>query len=170
VRRAPRAEIGGGVSPNGKSSIAVLGMGNLIYSDDGAGLRAFYRLEKDPRLPPGVDLVDGSAAGLPAVSLLENADRLLILDAVNVGVAPGTVVRLVPKDLNGLRGGAEAHQLGVLDLIMALRIMGRAPREITLLGIQADSIALGTELTPAVESGLDRLVSESLRLLTEWAA
>jgi hydrogenase maturation protease len=157
------------VSADGRPVIAVLGMGNLIYSDDGAGLRALYRLEKDPRLPRGVDLVDGSATGLPLVSLLESADRLLILDAVNVGVEPGTLVRLGPGDLRGVRGGADAHQLGVPDLITALRIMGKAPREITLLGIQADSIALGTELTPAVETGLDRLVTESLRLLAEWA-
>jgi hydrogenase maturation protease len=170
VRGAQAAESGGDVSANGKPAIAILGMGNLIYSDDGAGLRAFYRLEKDPRLPAGVDLVDGSAAGLPAVSLLECADRLLILDAVNVGAEPGTVVRLGPEQLKGLPGGAEAHQLGVSDLITALRLMGKTPREIILLGIQADSIALGTDLTPAVESGLERLVTESLRLLAEWAA
>lgn len=145
-------------------------IGNLIYSDDGAGLRALWQLEKDPRLPSGVDLVDGSAVGLPVVSLVENADRLLILDAVHVGAEPGAVVRLGDDDLRGIPGGAHAHQLGVPDLILALRVMGKMSRELVLLGIQADSIALGTQLTPAVECGLTRLVSESIRLLVEWTA
>jgi hydrogenase maturation protease len=153
-----------------RPAVTVLGIGNLIYSDDGAGLRALWQLEKDPRLPSGVDLVDGSAAGLPVVSLVERAERLLILDAVHVGAEPGTVVRLGEDDLRDVPGGAYAHQLGVQDLLSALRIMGKTPRELVLLGIQADSIALGTDLTPAVESGLDRLVSESIRLLVEWTA
>jgi hydrogenase maturation protease len=153
-----------------RASVAVLGMGNLIYSDDGAGLRALWTLEKDPRLPAGVDLVDGSLAGLPVVSLVGNAERLLILDAVYVGAEPGTVVRLGDDDLRGILGGADVHQLGVPDLISALRLMGKMPREMVLLGIQADSVALGTELTPAVASGLPRLISESLSLLSEWTA
>lgn len=151
-----------------RASVAVLGLGNLIYSDDGAGLRALWALEKDPRLPPGVNLVDGSIAGLPVVSLIGRAERLLILDAVHVGAEPGTIVRLGQDDLRELPGGAYAHDVGVSDLISVLRLMGNAPREVVLLGIQADSLAIGTELTPAVESGLPRLVSESLRLLAEW--
>ncbi len=151
-----------------RPAVAVLGMGNLIYSDDGAGLRALRQLEKDPALPAGVDIVDGSAAGLPVVNLIENAERLLILDAVHVGAVPGTVVRLDDSDLKEISGGAHVHELGVSDLISALRLMGKMPRQMVLLGIQADSIALGTELTPAVESGLPRLVSESLSLLAEW--
>ena len=152
----------------GEPSIAVLGMGNLIYSDDGAGLRALWRLDKDPRLPRQVELVDGSGSGLPLVSRLAGAERLLILDAVYIGAPPGTVVRLGEEDLRGLSGGAHVHELGIPDLISALRLMGRMPRETVLLGIQAESVALGTELSPAVESGLGRLVSESLRLLAEW--
>ncbi len=151
-----------------RASVTVLGMGNLIYSDDGAGLRALWELEKDPRLPPGVNLVDGSIAGLPIISLIGNAERLLILDAVYVGATPGTVVRVGDKDLKAIPGGAQVHELGVSDLISALRLMDRMPRELVLLGIQADSVAIGTKLTPAVESGLPRLVSESLNLLAEW--
>jgi len=151
-----------------RSSVAVLGMGNLIYSDDGAGLRALWEIEKHPGLPSGVMIVDASAAGLPVLSLIENAERLLILDAVHIGARPGTVVRLGDEDLRTFQGGAFAHDLGIPDLISALRLMGKGPREMVFLGIQADSIALGTKLTPAVESGLPRLISESLSQLAEW--
>ena len=74
------------------------------------------------------------------------------------------------SDLDEISGGIHVHQLGIPDLLSALRLMGKMPREMVILGIQADSIALGTELTPAVESGLRRLVSESLSLLAEWTA
>lgn len=154
--------------PDGGRAVAVLGMGNLIYSDDGAGLRALWALEKAPGLPPGVELVDGSAAGLPVIGLIEKAERLLILDAVHIGAEPGAVVRLGEEDLREISGGAHVHELGLPDLVSALRLLGRMPEQLVLLGIQAESVALGTELTPAVEAGLPRLVAESLRLLADW--
>ena len=104
MRGPAGAQIGGGMNGEQRPAVAVLGMGNLIYSDDGAGLRALRQLEKDPALPAGVDIVDGSAAGLPVVNLIENAERLLILDAVHVGAVPGTVVRLDDSDLKEISG------------------------------------------------------------------
>jgi len=168
VRRRTGAAEGSGMNPDGGGAVAVLGMGNLIYSDDGAGLRALWALEKDPGLPPGVDLVDGSAAGLPVISLIEKAERLLVLDAVNVGAEPGAVIKLGEGDLREISGGAHVHELGLPDLVSALRLLGRMPEQLVLLGIQAGSVALGTELTPAVEAGIPRLVAESLGLLAEW--
>jgi hydrogenase maturation protease len=151
------------------ASLAVLGIGNLIYSDDGAGLEALRRLENDPRLPAGVRFIDASAGGLEVAARIGCASRLLILDAVDVGAVPGTVVRLTGDQLSGLPAGACVHRLGISDLLSVLRLTERMPEEVILLGVQPASIALGTVLSPAVESGVRRVAAEALAQIAEWA-
>ena len=148
--------------------IAVLGLGNLIYSDDGAGLEALRRLAGSPSLPRGVDLIDGGLGGLEIAVRLEDAARVIILDAVDVGAPPGTVVRMSVDGLDGLPAGGAVHQLNIADLLSVLRLMGRPPKAMVLLGIQPQTLALGAFLSPAVESGLPRLVEAGLRQIAEW--
>jgi hydrogenase maturation protease len=148
--------------------VAVLGIGNLIYSDDGAGVAALHRLAQDARLPPGVRLVDGSLSGLDTAARIGRTSRLLILDAVDVGAAPGTVVRMTAEELAGLPASPEVHRLGLADLLSVLRLTDRMPAEVVLLGIQPASIAIGTFLSPTAERGVEGLVAESLGLLSRW--
>lgn|GEM_PF-303606 len=148
--------------------IAVLGLGNLIYSDDGAGLEALRRLAGHPTLPEGIDLIDGGLGGLEIAALLEDVSRLIILDAVDVGAAPGTVARMTVDRLEGLPSGGAVHQLNIADLLSVLRLMGRMPEIVVLLGIQPETLGLGAFLSPAVESGLPGLVEASLRQIAEW--
>jgi hydrogenase maturation protease len=150
-------------------SIAVLGIGNLIYSDDGAGLEALRRLENGPRLPAGVRFIDASSGGLEVAARIGRVSHLLILDAVDVGAIPGTVVRLTDDQLIGLPAGATVHRLGISELLSVLRLLDKMPEEVVLLGIQPASIALGTILSPAVESGVRHLVAEGLAQIAEWA-
>ncbi len=147
---------------------AVLGLGNEIFSDDGTGIAALRLLGSTGRLPAGTILVDGSLFGLEAAALVAGARRLVILDAVETGAAPGTVVRLEGDGLTGMRGGATVHKLGISDLLAALALMGKSPTEVVLLGIQPASVALGVGLTPAVAASLDGLVLACLRQLEEW--
>jgi hydrogenase maturation protease len=152
-----------------QAAAVVLGMGNLIYSDDGAGLEALSRLGRDPRLPEGVELVDGSLGGLEVAARIGRVSRLLILDAVDVGADPGTVVRMTGPQLEGLPGAAGVHRLGIPDLLSVLRLTGWMPEEVVLLGVQPASIALGTSLSPAVESAVGHIVAGSLAQLARWA-
>jgi hydrogenase maturation protease len=148
--------------------IKVLGLGNLLYSDDGAGVAALDRLRGHPALPQGVGFVDGGLFGTQVVSLIENASRLLILDAVDVGAPAGTVVRMTGEELEGLPRGLGAHEFGAPDILSLLKLRDRVPDEVVLLGIQPASIELGARLSPEVESGLGRLVAAGLRQLGRW--
>src|SRR5512136_298978 len=105
------------MSDAGRGPTIVVGVGNLILSDDGAGLKALHRLEKDPRLPPGVEIIDGSILGMDIIALVRNAARLLFLDAVDVGAAPGTVVRLEGEEILRLPSGTSAHDIGISGLL-----------------------------------------------------
>jgi hydrogenase maturation protease len=166
-------EIGPGQGPvtrDEEAPLAVLGMGNLLYSDDGAGLEALARLGRERRLPAGVIFVDGSLGGLEVAARIGRPSRLLILDAVDVGVVPGTVVRMDGPELAGLPRASGVHRLGVSDVLDVLRLTGRMPDEVVLLGIQPASIELGTRFTPEVESAVGRLVAESLAQIARWTA
>src|SRR5579884_1507862 len=144
-------------------STMILGLGNLILSDDGLGVRALRRLMDDPRLPPDVVLVDGGTLGLELLSLAAGSERLIVLDAVDHGRPPGSAIRLSGAELGGLPGGGSVHQLGLIDLLHALRLLGQEPAEVVLLGLQPERITLGTELTARVAAALDELVEAAVR-------
>jgi len=154
--------------PTVRRPIQVLALGNLLYSDDGAGIVALERLRGHPRLSDDVDLVDGGLLGTQVVSLIEDASRLLVLDAVDVGAAAGAIVRMLRNDLEHLPQGLGAHEFGISDLLFLLKLRGKIPADVVLLGIQPLSIDLGVRLSPEVEAGVNRLIFASIRQLDRW--
>ena len=95
----------------------VLGLGNLVHTDDGVGVHAIQRLQRDERVPHGVVLMDGGTQGLSLLPHISGHSRIIVIDAVDVGSAPGTVLRLEGKTLDGLPGKPSVHQLGFADLM-----------------------------------------------------
>jgi hydrogenase maturation protease len=148
----------------------VLGLGNLILSDEGVGVKAIRRLVSDARVPANVTLVDGGTLGLELLSYAAEAEHLLLIDAVDVSREPGTVVRFDQAALKGLPGGATMHQVGAADLLSTMYLMGHEPAAIVLLGVQPASTNLGVDLTPPVEAALDRLVDAAIAELTRWGS
>jgi len=151
------------------SKTVVLGLGNLIRSDDAIGLFGLSHLQQDTRLPVDVRLVEGGTKGLELVPYICDASRLLVLDAVDVGGTPGTVSRIVGKELRSLPGNASVHELALADLLNALRIMGQEPQEVVLLGVQPQNTELGTELSTPAEQALPTLVEAALSELSRWS-
>lgn len=147
----------------------VLGLGNLVHSDDGLGVHAIQTLQRDARVPSDVTLMDGGTQGLALLPHISPFERLLVIDALDVGESPGTLVRLEGPALKHLPGKASVHQLGFADLLVALDLLGELPEEIVLLGIQPLSIEWGVDLTPPVREALDRLPELVIDQLLEWA-
>ncbi|HUZ78351.1 MAG TPA: hydrogenase maturation protease [Chloroflexota bacterium] len=143
-------------------AVVVLGLGNIIMSDEGVGVHVIRRLLDDPRLPAGARLVDGGTLGLELLSVASGADVLIVVDAVDLDLAPGSVVRLGAAELFEMDRGASAHQLGVADLLSALRMLGAEPANVVLLGVQPKQVGLGTELSAEIEAALDPLVDQVL--------
>ena len=150
------------------SDTVVIGVGNTILSDEGVGVHAARLLESDPRVPAGVTILDGGTLGLELVAYASDASRILILDAMNSGKAPGTLARMTGKDLLATTAGRSVHQLGVADLIAALFLMSNGPQEIIVLGVQPANTDWGTSLSPEVEAALGPLVDASVAQLALW--
>ena len=91
-----------------------------------------------------------------------------MIDALDVGEAPGTLLRLEGKALRNLPGKASVHQLGFADLMVALELLGESPEEIVLLGVQPLSMEWGTEVTPKVHEALERLPDLVIEQLLVW--
>ena len=105
----------------------VLGLGNLVHSDDGVGVHAIHRLQRDSRVPSAVVLLDGGTQGLSLLPHISGFERLLVIDAVDVGQPAGTLIRLEGNALEKLPGKPSVHQLGFEDLMIALQLLGDSP-------------------------------------------
>ncbi len=147
----------------------VLGLGNILHGDDGAGAQAISRLRSDPRVPAYVSLVEGGTLGLELLPHVWDCTRLIVIDAVDVGEPPGTLVRMSGEQLNSLPGNSSVHQLGVSDLLVALRMLADRQPEVVLLGVQPGSTDWSCELSPPVAAALDYLVEASIRELQAQA-
>jgi hydrogenase maturation protease len=139
--------------------IVVLGLGNVLRRDEGLGIRALQRLQERYALSREVQLVDGGTLGLELLAYLEDARRLLVLDAALTEGPPGTLIRLAGDDVPAFLGmRSSPHEIGLADLLAVLRLRGCEPEEVIVLGMQPEVIELGWELSPTVSARLDLLV------------
>ena len=149
-------------------NVAVLGLGNLMLTDDGVGIHAIRMLSVDSRLPRSVQTIEGGTLGLDLLHSLQGVTHLLAVDAVDTGAAPGTLSRFVDAELNDLPIAKSVHLLGFSDLLGSLRLLDDAPLEVVLLGTQPESTDWGVTLSPVVDAALPDLVDAALDQLSYW--
>jgi hydrogenase maturation protease len=149
--------------------ILVLGIGNLVMSDDGIGVRAVQALAERCRFPETVTVLDGGTLGLDLLPRIGEAGRLLIVDAVESGAAPGTLVRLQGSEIPvALETRLSPHQMGLKDLLSVASLLGQVPQEMVLWGVQPERLDMALELSPAVEAQLEPLVEKLIMELAAW--
>jgi hydrogenase maturation protease len=147
----------------------VLGIGNLIMTDDGIGVRVVHELTRRYQFPPEVTVLDGGTLGLDLLPYLEGVARLLIIDAVLVGEAPGTVVRMTDDQIPAVFATKlSPHQMGLQDLLAVAELLGHRPADMVLLGVQPEDIELGDGLSPRVAITLEPIIASCLVELAAW--
>lgn len=149
-------------------STLVLGLGNLVHSDDGAGVHAIHRLQKDERVPADVVLIDGGTQGLSLLPHISGFRRMLVIDAVDAGEAPGTLLRVEGRALENMPGKPSVHQLGFADLMVTMKLLGDVPEEIVVLGVQPESTEWSVELSASVAKTMDSLIDAAIMQLHSW--
>ncbi|SFB03399.1 HyaD/HybD family hydrogenase maturation endopeptidase [Azotobacter beijerinckii] len=155
-----------GSSPN----ILILGIGNLLWADEGFGVRCVELLNARYRFPDGVRLMDGGTQGIYLVQHVQQADCLIVFDAVDYGLAPGTlkIVRddEVPKFMGAKR--MSLHQTGFQDVLALAEFTGAYPRELLLVGVQpAELEDFGGSLREPVRAQLEPALAIALAYLAE---
>jgi hydrogenase maturation protease len=151
------------------SPVLLLGLGNLLLGDDAVGIRALEQLTSQYRLPPEVRPLDGGTLGLELLTYLERASALLILDAVQSGRPPGTLIRLEGSALSSRFGlKLSVHQVDLHELVAACRLRGTQPGRVVLWGMEPAALDWGLHLSPPVAAALDDLVELAAEELRNW--
>lgn len=147
----------------------VLGLGNLLNRDEGLGVQALKRLDTLLAGKTGFELLDGGVLGLNLLMIVEECSHLLILDAVNVGKEPGTVVEL-RKEQIPLYAGVKMsqHQVTFQEVLGLANVRGKLPEFLHLVGIQPADLSIGLELSPVVEKALPEVVERAVAVLETW--
>jgi len=155
--------------PAPPAAVTVLGVGNPIMGDDGIGpelLAAVQAVLQDP----SVEFVDGGVGGLELLPTVQDARRLLILDAV-AGEVPGEVCELTGDQIPRLLAAKlSPHQVGLLDVLTAARLLGQEPEAVAVVGIVPESVELGLGLAPVVAVSFPEAVARAVAVVEGWLA
>lgn len=149
-------------------STLVLGLGNPLMGDDGVGLAVLSRLQQGWECE-GVDLVDGGTWGMNLLPLIEDTGRLLLLDAIRLGVEPGTVHLLTRDQLpRYLSHKLSPHQIDLKEILALAELRGTLPEVAMAIGVEPAEVKLSTNLSAPVEARLEELTDLALRQLSQW--
>lgn len=147
----------------------MLGVGNLLLSDDGVGVHTIQRLQEVAQLPEEVQVVDGGTSGLDLLHYLERVSHLIIVDAVETGRAPGTLMRITGDQVPAyLSLKMSPHEIGLPDMLFAAKLRDLYPEEVAIWGVQPATTEVGLDLSPPVMAQLDVLVEKVLEELKGW--
>ena len=149
--------------------ILVLGVGNILLSDEGIGVRVIEALEQRYVMPEGLEVLDGGTAGMELLEAMANRTHLIIVDAiVSRKSEPGALLILRDEEVPVLfNNKISPHQLGLSDVLSALRFTGEFPDHITLVGVIPHSLEPNIGLTPIVEASLEPALQAVLMALQE---
>ncbi|MCG6987058.1 MAG: HyaD/HybD family hydrogenase maturation endopeptidase [Gemmatimonadetes bacterium] len=150
-------------------STVVIGAGSPLMGDDGVGVAAVELLRRAVGTVDGVSMVDGGTWGMQLLPDIEDAERLLVLDAIRDGREPGTVVRLEKDDLPRLlHQKMSPHQIDLQEVFALAELRGRFPSVAVALGVEPEVVELRDGLSPAVARALPELLDAALLQLRAW--
>jgi hydrogenase maturation protease len=139
------------------TKVVVLGIGNLILRDEGVGVHAVRELE-GRKLPAHVEIIDGGTSLMELLPVIQEAERIIVIDALRGGGEPGTVYRVTPDDLTAdTERTLSLHQVGLLEVLGMARQLGGEP-QVVIIGVEPKEISWGMELTPEVKAKLPRVI------------
>lgn len=137
--------------------ITILGVGNILLTDEGVGVRVIEELGKNFSFPPNVELYDGGTGGMSLLSVIEKTDYLIVVDAVLINEPPGTVIKFDFEDLpSTLTRKLSAHETDIIEVLKVAEFLRKRPPTV-ILGMQPEDISsYGTELR--IESHIPQLI------------
>ncbi len=151
------------------SKITILGIGNILYSDEGIGVYCIPFLEEIYADCEDVDVVYGATDGMMLLATVEDAEKLLIIDAINAAAEPGTIIHLqgdeVPKYV-GVK--MSIHQLGFSEVLVAANFREQYPEQIVMIGMQPFSLELHADVTEQGKEVAKQLILEVRKQVDEW--
>jgi len=151
------------------NDIAVIGIGNLLLQDEGVGVHAIQMLQRQYDYKPAINLIDGGTTGLDLIPLVENCEKVLFIDAMDLKKTPGSIVELRDDEIQfQLNTKMSLHHLGLQDLLATLKLIEKSPPAIHLIGIQPYSIETGIDLSEEMTIAIESLITLAVSKLQSW--
>jgi hydrogenase maturation protease len=154
-----------------RCDVLVLGIGNLLWADEGFGVRCVEHLAAQWQVPDGITVMDGGTQGLYLLPYVQGAKRLIVFDAIDYGLEPGTMKRVEGDEVPRFMGAKKMslHQTGFQEVIAAADLTGQLPESLLLIGVQPEELEdYGGSLRPVVKARLDDAVAMAVAQLRDW--
>lgn len=149
----------------------VLGIGNTLLSDEGAGVHASHYLNQHYPSLPYTTVVDGGTLSFTLAGPIENCDNLIVIDAAQLNAQPGTIKTFIGKDMDvfvATNNKRSVHEVGLEDLILIAKLTGKLPQNRALIGIQPASMDWGDAPTREVEAAIPVACDQAMQLIEDW--
>ena len=137
----------------------VLGMGNLLMKDDGVGVHVVNALQEAPSSEDiELEVIDGATS--PEIALLlDEVDKLVVIDAAWGGGAPGTIYRFRPEDITPDDGILRSvHQVSLVENLKLMRHLGKGPEDVVIIGVEPEEVDCGLELSPEIQKLMPKII------------
>ncbi len=152
---------------NDYNKLVIIGIGNLLLMDEGIGVHTINELEKYD-LPRSVEIYDGGTGGFKLIDLMHETKKVIFIDAVETGKAPGTIITFKSKDVHSLRPKKKysLHDTDLLEVIKMTELLDNPP-EIEIMGIQPKIINYGTTLSKELTDSMSNIINTVLSRIEE---
>ena len=141
--------------------VVVLGVGNVILTDEAVGVRVVEALERDYALAECISVIDGGTSGMELLEDLSHLDLLIVVDAIANKQPPATLITLRGDEVPVFfKRNLSPHAIGLSDVLASLEFMEAAPKECVIIGVQPLSMELATEMTPEIAALVPVLVGQ----------
>jgi hydrogenase maturation protease len=149
--------------------IMILGVGCILFSDEGFGVRVIETIQDRYEFPDNVQVVDGGVLGINLLGVISKPDYLIVVDAIRNKGKPGDLHRLEGEAIpERIRAKNSLHQVDFLEALTLCQALDKVP-ETVILGIEPEDIeTLSTELTPTAQSKVDAIIEEVLVEVKRW--
>jgi hydrogenase maturation protease len=152
-----------------RGRILVVGLGNILLSDEGVGVAVVRRLAAEGRLPAGVEVIDGGTCGMDLLPEIAGADRMIVVDAARTGKAPGTVLEIDGEDMPAFfTAKMSPHQRGFTDMLATLDLHDARPREVMLVAVEPEDLSLSLNLSATCTQSADKALHLVRARLSHW--
>jgi hydrogenase maturation protease len=154
----------------GDHTILVLGIGNILWADEGFGVRVVQAMQQTYQFPASVCLMDGGTQGLALIPHVRGLDVLIILDAVDFQREPGTLVELRDAEVPAFLGAKKMslHQVSFQEVLALCQLLGGCPERMVLVGVQPETLEdYGGSLSPVVKRQMPAAMGRVLAYLAE---
>lgn len=151
------------------SNITLLGVGNILLTDEGLGVHVVREMEQEYSFTPEINIVDGGTMGMELLSYMRGMTKLLLVDAVNGGETPGTVYEFPHQQTEDyFTGSISVHEVGMQDILRIRAIQEKPLEDATVIGVEPESLDIGLTPSETVQAVLPEVKQRVIRQLEAW--